>query len=194
MRIYLINPTKKWCKANLHCHSTHSDGSLTPEEIKKVYMEHGYQIIAYTDHEMIFDNSELTDDNFVAITSAEYSVYDKDTPANSTYVDKDAKEVSWRDVNTIHLCMFSKDPHNTMHFATSEENISPYMIDKYATYAHSKMKYDGYTRKFTPESIQETIDRANKAGFSKKGTINFSQKNLDIKHYNNSNKVVNIEP
>ena len=165
MKIYLIDPKKKWCKANLHCHTCHSDGFFTPEQMKKVYMEHGYQIIAFTDHEMIFDNSDLTDENFVAITSAEYSVYDNKSPANSTYVEKDKKEVSWRDAKTIHLCMFSKDPHNTMHFATSEENISPYMIDKYATYAHTKMKYDGYTRKFTKESIQETIDRANKAGF-----------------------------
>ena len=28
--MYLIDPGKKQFKANLHCHSTHSDGKLTP--------------------------------------------------------------------------------------------------------------------------------------------------------------------
>lgn len=37
-------------KANLHCHTTLSDGKLTPEEIKEAYKSRGYQVVAFTDH------------------------------------------------------------------------------------------------------------------------------------------------
>lgn len=33
-------------KANLHCHTTVSDGRLTPEAVKKLYKENGYSVIA----------------------------------------------------------------------------------------------------------------------------------------------------
>ena len=32
-----IFPEGNWYKANLHCHSTESDGQLTPAEIKELY-------------------------------------------------------------------------------------------------------------------------------------------------------------
>lgn len=162
MKIYLIDPKKRWCKANLHCHTTHSDGHFTPEQIKKVYKKHGYKIVAYTDHELIHDVSYLTDDDFVAITSTEYSINNKLTPANSTYRSEKDTEVGWRDYETIHLCLFAKDPHNTFHIATSEENYDDFLKERYAP---NEIKFDGKTRKFTKESIQETIDLANKAGF-----------------------------
>ena len=37
-------------KANLHSHSTLSDGCLTPEEMAAAYREQGYSILAITDH------------------------------------------------------------------------------------------------------------------------------------------------
>ncbi len=58
-------------KANLHCHSTISDGAYSPEELKKMYMEKGYHAIAYTDHKVCVPHTELTDENFVALTGFE---------------------------------------------------------------------------------------------------------------------------
>ena len=49
--MYLISPYKKQYKANLHCHSTLSDGKKTPEELREMYKSHGYSILAITDHE-----------------------------------------------------------------------------------------------------------------------------------------------
>ena len=43
-------------KANLHSHSVLSDGHITVEEMKKRYMEKGYSIIAFTDHEGFFNH------------------------------------------------------------------------------------------------------------------------------------------
>ena len=40
-KIYLLPNTPKY-KANLHCHTTFSDGAFTPEKIKEIYKAHGY--------------------------------------------------------------------------------------------------------------------------------------------------------
>lgn len=37
-------------KANLHTHSTVSDGQFPPEEVIRLYREHGYGALAFTDH------------------------------------------------------------------------------------------------------------------------------------------------
>ena len=39
--MYLISPEKKQYKANLHSHSTFSDGKLSPEAMKQAYKETG---------------------------------------------------------------------------------------------------------------------------------------------------------
>ena len=74
MRKYLLPNTGNHYKANLHVHTTVSDGQMTPEEIKKIYMEKGYSIVAFTDHEVMVPHPDLTDDNFLAITSTEICV------------------------------------------------------------------------------------------------------------------------
>ena len=40
----------KLLKGNLHCHTTRSDSSATPEETLRIYAEHGYDFVAFTDH------------------------------------------------------------------------------------------------------------------------------------------------
>ena len=37
-------------KANLHTHSTLSDGEFPPQEVIRLYREHGYSVLAFTDH------------------------------------------------------------------------------------------------------------------------------------------------
>ena len=49
----LIDENKNFYKANMHAHSVYSDGKLTPEQIKKAYVEKGYSIVAFTDHEVV---------------------------------------------------------------------------------------------------------------------------------------------
>jgi len=74
MKKILYSGNKNIYKANLHNHTTVSDGNLTPEEIKKIYMEKGYSIIAYTDHDELVSQEHLSDDNFLAIASCEVSI------------------------------------------------------------------------------------------------------------------------
>ena len=47
-------------KANLHCHTTVSDGHYSPEEVKEYYKAHGYSVIAFTDHEILLDPVSYT--------------------------------------------------------------------------------------------------------------------------------------
>ena len=37
MKKYLLPKDGTFYKANLHCHTTLSDGHLTPEEVKEIY-------------------------------------------------------------------------------------------------------------------------------------------------------------
>lgn len=70
-RIYLLPETGTYVKANLHSHTTFSDGSLTPEEVKQAYQDQGYSVVAYTDHRSYQWHKELTDETFVALAACE---------------------------------------------------------------------------------------------------------------------------
>ena len=59
MKKYLLPHNTKFYKANIHAHSTVSDGALTPAELKQAYKEHGYSILSITDHFKLADHSEL---------------------------------------------------------------------------------------------------------------------------------------
>ena len=50
MKKDLLPASGNFHKANLHCHSTVSDGALTPEALKELYTKNGYSVIAFTDH------------------------------------------------------------------------------------------------------------------------------------------------
>ena len=71
MKKILISASIPQYKANLHCHSTFSDGKFTPEELKAHYMAHGYAVIAFTDHERLYGHNELTDGDFLALNGYE---------------------------------------------------------------------------------------------------------------------------
>ncbi|MBE6705257.1 MAG: hypothetical protein E7583_08350 [Ruminococcaceae bacterium] len=89
MKKILLDENKKYYKANLHCHTTESDGVMTPVEVKELYKAHGYSVIAFTDHEHLIDNSYLNDDDFLALTGCEVAI--KQFPDQSTLVKTDMK-------------------------------------------------------------------------------------------------------
>ena len=74
MKKYLIPETGQFYKANLHCHTTISDGSMTPEQVKQHYLCHGYSIIAFTDHCVLIPHPELKDDHFLPLNGFETEI------------------------------------------------------------------------------------------------------------------------
>ena len=79
MRKYLLPKEGNFYKANLHSHSTLSDGRLTPEEMKQLYKSNGYSILAYTDHNVFTDFSCLSDDTFLILNGSEEDVKTPDS-------------------------------------------------------------------------------------------------------------------
>ena len=71
MKQYLISEKGNFYKANLHCHTTVSDGKLTPEEVKALYKGAGYSVVAFTDHDVFIPHHDLTDESFLALSGFE---------------------------------------------------------------------------------------------------------------------------
>ena len=64
---------KPFFKGNLHCHTTVSDGKLTPEEAEKFYREHGYDFLAITDHRCFSQPTHMSGNMLVLSgTEADY--------------------------------------------------------------------------------------------------------------------------
>ena len=97
-RIELLRGDWPSFKANLHCHTTCSDGRLTPQQVKEHYKAHGYSVVAYTDHNVLVDHSDLNDPEFLALVGIEVDtdsfVYGRKYEFNQT----------------CHLCAIARDP------------------------------------------------------------------------------------
>ena len=157
MKKYILPSDVNWYRANMHCHTNISDGSFTPEEIKREYKKMGYSIVAYTDHEILLDHSYLNDDEFLTLTSSEYSITESE-PSVPNFGEH--KIDDWHRKKTIHLCIYSKNQHNEFQPAADDETLWA-LNGKYK----GTNKCDGYHRVYTEESINEAIKRCNDGNF-----------------------------
>ena len=157
MKKYVLPNDVNWYRANMHCHTTVSDGNFTPERVKEEYKKMGYSIVAYTDHEILLDHSDLNDDEFLALTSTEYSI---NAGGPSFEIPKGYEVGHWQLEKVIHRGVYSKDPHNTFQPAATLDSLG-WKKDTYK----DVFKGDGYKREYTVESINETIKRLNEGGF-----------------------------
>jgi len=55
---YIIDPALPQWKGNFHCHTTGSDGRLSPREAAALYEKAGYDFLAITDHRHVTDPGE----------------------------------------------------------------------------------------------------------------------------------------
>ena len=145
-----ISRDQKQYKANLHSHSTHSDGKLTPEELVEVYKKEGYSILAITDHEYPCVHKKLSSKDFLMITG--YEAYIR--PSKLCVYDKYSAE--------IHLNLIAKDPDNNA-IVAYDPLFCKYMPLPKAVVAPHVGKIG--PRKFSVPYIQEFINEANKAGY-----------------------------
>ncbi len=142
---------KNFYKANLHCHTTNSDGTLTPNRIKEEYKKRGYSVVAFTDHEHIIDNSYLSDEEFLAINGCEIAI--KEFPKESTLKNYNMK--------VVHLNFYAKTPQNT---------VTPCYNSVYDHFLNDDIvglvKKDGeFKREFSEKGINKIIKTANEKGF-----------------------------
>ena len=77
-RTMLLHQAAHEYKANLHAHTTRSDGVFSPEELRTLYRENGYQVLAYTDHHTFYDSRNLCEDGFLALSGYELNFDQRD--------------------------------------------------------------------------------------------------------------------
>ena len=150
MREYLL-PQKNCYKANLHCHSTISDGDFTPEELKKLYKDNGYSIVAYTDHEILVPHTELNDESFLALPGYEVQVFgDLELP-------KRLRRVS-------HLNFYPENADNRKMPFFDLENVM--RLDRQPDISKAVYEGDGKDKyEYSAKGINDLIKKANASGF-----------------------------
>ena len=148
MKKYLLPKDGQFYKANLHMHTTISDGAMTPEETKEAFLKEGYSIVAFTDHEIMVPHPELTDENFLALTSTEISINER-------------RNIDFMFTKCYHLNFYSKDP-NKSSYATFDKTVLWLEHSyKYITEEQRKIQYD---RVYSVECINEMIQMAKDEG------------------------------
>ena len=156
MKKYLLPKNGNFYKANLHCHTTFSDGRWTPEKVKEEYKAHGYSVVAYTDHNVMVPHGELTDDSFLAMTGYEINV---STPRNGD---------SHKGYKTCHICLVAPNEKDTDQICVHKTKYLSISSNQ-KEILDTLVKYDGsepdFERFYTPECINEIISRAQNKGY-----------------------------
>ena len=147
----LLDDKNGYFKAQLHCHSSNSDGKLSVTEQKELFKQKGYSVVAFTDHEHLVDNSFLDDPDFLTITSCEVAI--KEDAKQSTLKN--------RNMRAVHLNFYALDQHNVM---------TPCYNTLYDHYTNDEIrkitKYDGeYDRVFSADCVNDMIRIAREKGF-----------------------------
>lgn len=63
-----------WYKGNLHSHTVNSDGMLTPAESVKLFREHGYHFLCFSEHDLYTDyRNEFDSEDFIILPGLEAS-------------------------------------------------------------------------------------------------------------------------
>ena len=145
MKKYLLPNTINSYKANLHMHTTISDGRMTPLETKEAFLKEGYSIVAFTDHEIMIPHPELTDDKFLALTSTEISI------------DED-KNLYFPYRKVYHLNIYSKDPLKRVFKGFDPKTI---WLNHSLDYLTEEEKQIECPREYSKEFINKIIEMAN---------------------------------
>lgn len=151
MKKYLLSQNGNFYKANLHCHTTVSDGKKTPEEVKEIYQKLGYSVVAYTDHDILIPHNDLSDDNFLALNGFEIEINEKKEPSKPFR-------------KCCHICFVALDKNNIIQPMWNEK----YLFGNAPNYKHI-VKYDEtqtpYVREYNDEKITEMMQTGVKNGF-----------------------------
>ena len=156
MKKYLLPKEGNFYKANLHCHTTLSDGEWTPEKVKEEYKKQGYSVVAYTDHNVMVPHPGLTDKDFLALTSYEINI---STPRNGDSV------IGYK---TCHICFIAPNEKDTDQVCVHRTNYlnaksnQKEILDTMVKYDHNE---PDFVRCYTPECINECIAKAREKGY-----------------------------
>lgn len=110
---YLLPGNGNFYKANLHCHTTVSDGRLTPEQCRDLYRDHGYSILAVTDHNRYRWHRELSRDGFLMLAACEMDI------------NQEFREGEYSRAKTYHLNLYDTCPQTDGRY--KEDAVQPHV-------------------------------------------------------------------
>ncbi len=159
-RLYLLSQNGNDYKANLHCHTNLSDGGDTPEYVKQYYMNKGYSIVAYTDHNVFIPHPELNDQNFLALNGFEIDITDCEQSDENLIFNK-----AFLSMRSTHINLIALD---------EEIEIQPFFHrTKYyfcnACKTKDNVKFDqnepNFERYYTPKCVNYIFKKGREKGF-----------------------------
>ncbi len=154
MKKFLLPENGNFYKANLHSHSNLSDGCFTPEEMKKAYKDRGYSIIAFTDHNIMIDHSDLKDDDFLPLRGFEIDVTE------------DLPDVTFKHKRTCHICFIALDEDNYTQVCWHRKKYHhPKNVINNVDKAIFDENEPDFERYYSPERINEIIKIAREHRF-----------------------------
>lgn len=152
MKKYLLPQNGNFYKANLHCHTTCSDGRKTPEEIKEIYKSLGYSIVAYTDHNILISHDDLNDDTFLALHGFEMDINEQ-------------KAEGFSQIKTCHICFIGLEPDNILQPFWHREQYVWGNALKYREQVKFDENEPDYERKYSHKDITDIMTTAREKGF-----------------------------
>lgn len=152
MKEYLLSEKGKDFKANLHCHTTLSDSKLTIDEVKKNYMDKGYSIVAFTDHDVFLPHNDLSDKNFLALNSFEAEFHDW-------------KEEYRPARRTTHINMIALDKNITKQPCFHRSEYTWYCPQSSKDMVDFDENEPDFVREYTPENINLYMKKCKEKGF-----------------------------
>ena len=152
MKRYLLPEQGNFYKANLHCHTNLSDGALSPEEVKKLYKEKGYSVVAYTDHDILIPHQELADENFLPLNAFEMEI-------------NESAEKDFSQIKCCHLCFIALEPDNVVQPCWHRTKYRFGNADQYKHLVKFDETESDYEREYTADGINDLIRRCREKGF-----------------------------
>ncbi len=146
----LFKNSGRFYKANLHNHTTVSDGRNTPAEIKEIYKNQRYNIVAYSDHDIMVAHPELSDENFLALTAFEYE-----------FAEHTVSEDDWTPFDRCYHCVVIAPEENSTYYPWANPdfvwgNARNYIQDYYK---------GNYPHDYNVETINAFIKDCHEHGF-----------------------------
>ena len=149
MKRFLLPENGRFYKANLHSHSTVSDGTLTPAEMKALYKARGYSVLACTDHELMVPHHDLTDPDFLMLTGFELGF-----------------DEGWRSdflsAKVCDLCLLALDPENDIQPCYHR---TKYIDPKKRAWVKFDENEPDFEREYNADCINEAIRICREKGF-----------------------------
>ena len=146
MKEVLIDKNLNFYKANLHCHTTVSDGKMTPEEIKEIYKSNGYSVVAFTDHDVMVAHPELNDEDFLSLNAYEMEI-NEHTPKKL-------------DSKTCHMCLIALEPDNLKQVCFHRLKYLPGNTKNYLEQIEYDKNEPDYEREYTDECVNDIMKKA----------------------------------